>query len=185
MKKSQLKQLIREVVTEYNTYHGEDGELDFTTTVQVDYMKVKFPAKSEGDRAALVAKLKPTENNSNSATFIGWDGCRDLDVDVKVKVAYEWNDQRFDYQFGDEHGTHDPGSGFENTSSTLTLTGTPIFEIDGTGNETKLELVKQGQPVELTWLTPESRKTLDNEVQQELKKRSQEDARPDDEDEDR
>ena len=170
MKKSQLKQLIKEVVEEYNKYHSEDGELEFSTTVQVDYMKVKFPEKSEGDRTALIAKMKPVENHANSATFIGWDGCRDLDVDVKVKVSYEWSDQRFDYQFGDEHGTHDPGSGFEERGLSLTLEGTPVFEIDGTGNETKLELVKKGQPVELTWLTPESKKALDSEVQQELTK---------------
>jgi hypothetical protein len=80
------------------------------------------------------------------------------DVEVKVEVQGAYADNRFDYEYGSERGTHDPGSGFE-VEGIKIIAPEDIYVFDENGNQTAQLLFKAGEEIKKEFILP---KDLEN-----------------------
>jgi len=167
MKRSELKQLIREVVMEYNKSHTSHAQYDLETYVDLNYFKVRYPGKSDQEIRSMQQDM-------------GWPTPFVSDVEVRVEGEGEWADNRFDYEFGNERGTHDPGSGFEATGETIRLIS-DFHDVDSEGNQLPHVLLQSGSEIKREWISPESLKHLEEQIQVELSSYNDVDSRDVDE----
>lgn len=145
MKRSELKQLIKEVVMEMNSQQDS-----FNYTVDINM--------------AALGKGNGVLN----------------DIDVQVDAGGEFEDNRFDWEAGDQHGTHDPGSGYV-TSDLKIYAVEDVYEYDDNGNPImERKLFEAGQEIPETALTKESLQRLNDVASEKLQTSSEYDPREDD-----
>lgn len=165
MKKSHLKSIIAEVIGQL--HEQSSHEHSFDTIVEVDQLKAllrskKFqPATIERMRSKLLAK-----GDQPGRVYFGAEDGQEVSVDVSFE--YEYEDNRFDHEFG----THDPGSGYVQTGdAVLTVTSKePFYATDANGDDTKRVLFKMGDNVPLSVLTKAGAARLATAIEEELGK---------------
>ena len=125
MKRSELKQLIKEVVQEMSRRgrYSATKDVDISTAVDIDMSKLEnIPLAT--DISKLGHWVEP-------------------DVPVDVSATGEYDDASFSYEYGSERGIYDPGSGYEIAEMTITISAdTPLT--DENGNDTGQILFKKG-----------------------------------------
>ena len=138
MKKSQLKQLIKEVIEELRLNEGSDGA-EFVTYVEIDPKKL--------------GKNSPIQDN----------------IQVRVVVEGSYEDNRFDYEYGSERGTHDPGSDYVAERIEIYANRDESLH-DADGNHTQNLLFRKGDKIDEESITPESLEKLNEDAVNALKK---------------
>lgn len=82
------------------------------------------------------------------------------DVPVKVEAFGGFEDNRFDWEAGDQHGTHDPGSGYA-TEQVKIISSADLMMHDAQGNEMPGQLLlKAGQEIPETFIEKTSLERL-------------------------
>jgi hypothetical protein len=122
------KKLVLEHLNVKRKLLNENTETDFTTNVTIDPKKM--------------GKNFPIQS----------------DVEVKVEVQGTYIDNSFDYEYGSERGTHDPGSGFE-VEKIKIIAPEDIYVLDEDGNQTAQLLFKAGEEINKKFILP---KDLEN-----------------------
>jgi hypothetical protein len=91
MKPIKLKDILAEVYSR-RPRGGYQVDAEFTTEVSIDLTKL--------DKSKVQVDV----------STLGYTIQEDVDVEVFVQGSYD--DARFDYEYGSERGTYDPGSGY-------------------------------------------------------------------------
>ena len=144
MKRSELKQLIKEVITEMY-----QQETSFNDTADINM--------------AALGKGNYVLN----------------DIEVTVEVQGNYEDNRFDWEAGDTHGTHDPGSGFM-AEELKVLAVEDVYEYDDDGNPImEKKVFGAGQEIPESALTKESLKRLNDIADEKLQAAAEYDPRED------
>lgn len=89
------------------------------------------------------------------------------DVEVEVWAEGSYEDNSFDYEYGSERGTHDPGSGFVADEMKITA-ASDIFVYDENGNQTSEILFKAGEEIKEELIDSNDMESINNEASDRL-----------------
>jgi hypothetical protein len=169
MNRSQLK----EFASKLKESRGDELEV----FVEVDVVKAKYPNKTEAERAGISKRIASAIGENNLI----------IEIDMVAEIDSEYVDNSFDWEAGDQHGTHNPGSGFELGGIKLEVTDSVHAYDDATGQPTKVVIFKSGTIIPESALTKIGQRQLERAVDSYLQKKTSDDAssrdeRDDDED---